>query len=152
MKVPCPDWQTAKGVLEGYAEDGVTGTLGYDDTSAIWYADLNDTELTEYQANLIKNRKAILKYVSNTDWSDSANMQACAIVPPMANETRLALYLVDCGCVTARGFKINNTIEQLINRDTATILLGSICEKCGKQMLVVMTWEDVKPKKKGGEP
>lgn len=153
MRVQCPDWHHGNLLLQGYAEDGVSGTLGYDETTGQWYVDLNDAELAEYDRNLKKHLQSVLHFISQAKWRDGSTRQGCAIVPPKENENRLTLYLIDCDCGTGRAFKINHTINQLLNRGTASLFIASPCSNCGKTLAVLMTWEDVRPKQeeKGGE-
>ena len=147
MKMPFPDWHMAKLALEGYAEDGVSGTLGYDDETGQWYVDLDDTELEGYMANLRKCNSEVIRGFSDLFRGGAKNVQGQAQVPPEDNENRLALYLLDSDCRTARGFKVIATLTEVFNRKSAFMFFGSTCEKCGRRMVAILAWENVKPKK-----
>jgi len=149
MKLPFPDWHMAKLAIEGYGEDGVGGELGYDSETGTWYAQLDDEQYAEYMANLRWRHHAVLEDFASIDWRDATNIQGGALEPPKENENRLAIYLLDCDCKTAKGFKVNASLSEVARRERQFMHLGSTCANCGKKMLVVLTWEDVKPKKGG---
>jgi len=150
MKLPMPNWELAQAAVEGYAEDGVRGKVGYDPDAAQWYADLNDEDYEEYMANLRKRHNEMCKIAKEyaEHWDDAVNIQSAATEPPKEKENRLALYLVDINCKTVRGFKVKNTLQDVIDRKLAFMAYGSTCENCSKRMMAILTWEDVKPKGK----
>ena len=145
MKIPQPDWAFAQGTKEAYAEDGVRGEVGYEPDTEQWYVDLNDEDYAEYQRNLRRRHNVVLQDFT-FDWEKATNIQGEATKPPADNENRLALYLIDTTCRTARGFKVKNTLLNIVNRKAQHMFFGSTCETCGKKMMAVLTWEDVKPK------
>jgi len=149
MKLPFPDWHMAKLALEGYGEDGVSGKLGYDSETGTWYAEVDDDEYAGYIANLRWRHHAILEDFGTIDWRGATNIQGSALEPPEANENRLAIYLLDCSCKTAIGFKVNASLSEVARRENRFMYVGSTCMSCGRKMIVVLTWEDVKPKKGG---
>lgn len=151
MRQICPDWTIANMILQGYSEDGVTGRVGYDDRSATWYVDLDDAEYEQYMANLHRKNREIIDGFGYMDWHGATNVQGSAVSPPRDNEDRLAIYLVDCDCKASRGFKANAGLNDLLDRKRQCLFIGSTCNLCGKKSMVVITWEDVKPQKKGGE-
>lgn len=145
MKLGFPDEHFAKLAQEGYAGDGVRGEVGYDEKDQQWYLDLNDQDYKKYQQNLRMQQVVILNRFGKS-WK-GVNIQALAEGPPRENENRLALYLIDNSCGTAHGFKVVASAIDVANRKRAFMQFGSTCESCGKKMSVVLTWEDVKPKK-----
>ena len=142
-----PNWELAKAAIHAYAEDGVRGKVGYDPETAQWYADLNDDDYEKYMANLRKRHDEMCKVakVFAERWGDAVNVQSSATESPGENENRLALYLVDIECKTARGFKVLNTLKDVIERRSASMAFGSTCENCSRKMMAILTWEDVKP-------
>jgi len=149
MKLPFPDWHMAKLALEGYGEDGVSGHLGYDPEAGTWYVEFNDQQYDEYMSNLRRRHRAVLEDFGMIDWHDATNIQGGALEPPKENENRLAIYLIDCDCKTAKGFKVNASLSEVARREKQFMYVGSTCMSCGRKMIVVLTWEDVKPKKGG---
>jgi hypothetical protein len=147
MKLPFPDWQMANLTLEGYAEDGVSGTLGYASETGNWFAQLDDKEYEQYMVNLRRQRDTILRGFTSIDWHSATNIQGVATEPPKDNENRLSLYLIDCDCKTAKSFKLKASLTELMQRKEALIYVGSTCMNCRKKSMVVLTWEDVRPKK-----
>lgn len=150
MRLPFPDWNKAKLALEGYAEDGVSGKLDYDDMTNTWYADLNDAEHEQYMANLSREHNNILQTFGSLDWHGAISVQGATLGPPRECENRLALYLVHPDCRSTRGYKVIAGLTEVIQRKTQALYIGCNCEICGKKSLVVITWEDIKPRK-GGE-
>lgn len=145
MKHPFPDWHMAKLALEGYAQDGVSGQIGYDSETATWYAELDDAEYEQYLANLGKRDSIVLEDFGSLDWQGAVNIQGTAVQPPGENENRLSLYLLDCDCKTTRGFKVNASMAEFMQRKVQHLFIGSTCMSCGKKMLALLIWEDVKP-------
>lgn len=149
MRFPLPDWHMANLALESYAEDGVRGNIGYDSEGGGWYAELNDEDYAEYQRKLHESHHNILEMMKGLLWGDAKNVQSLAMKPPKPEEKRLAIYLADYDCQTAKGFKITNSIKALLERQCAWIAYGSVCESCGKRTLTFLVWEDVTSKKGG---
>jgi hypothetical protein len=147
MKLLFPDWQMANLALEGYAEDGVSGKIGYNPETETWFAELDDKEYEQYMFNLRRQHDTVLKDFASLDWHGATNIQGGATDPPKDDENRLSLYLIDCNCKTAKGFKLKASLSELIQRKEALIYVGSTCMNCGRKSIVVLTWEDVKPKK-----
>lgn len=147
MKLPLPNWELAQAAVEGYAEDGVRGEVGYDPETAQWFADLNDDDYVQYMANFRKRhsemRKVAKEYAKR--WGDAVNVQSVAAEPPKENENRLALYLIDIGCNAVKGFKVKSTLKDVTDRKSALMAFGSTCDSCGRKMMMILTWEDVKP-------
>lgn len=144
-----PNWELAKAAVEGYAEDGVDGKIYYDPDLAQWYADLNDEDYKEYLANCRKRNNEMCGVAKEYAkcWGDAINIQSSAMESPEKNENRLSLYLIDVDCETVRGFKVLNTLKDVTDRKSASMAFGSTCEHCGKKMMAVLTWEDVKPER-----
>ncbi len=149
MKLPFPDWQMAKLAIESYREDGVYGKLGYDPEAGTWYAEFDDNQYNQYMANLSQQHNIVLNEFGSIDWHDATNIQGSALEPPKENENRLAIYLIHPRCKTAKGFKVSAGMTELMQRRTQFMYIGSTCMSCGERTLVVITWEDVKPKKGG---
>lgn len=149
MRIPLPDWQMAKLAVEAYADEGVSGDIGYDSEKGEWYAELNDEDHIEYLHNLQVAHHNILNIVRELPWRDDNNIQTFSMVPPKPGEKRLAVYLVDYDCGAARGFKINDNIKELLERQRAWIAYGSVCKFCGKRLLIFLVWEDVSLNKGG---
>jgi hypothetical protein len=147
MRLQFPDWQMANLALEGYAEDGVSGKIGYDSETGDWFAELDDQEYEQYMHNLRRQHDTVLRGFVSMDWHGATNIQGGATKPPGDNENRLSLYLIDCNCKTAKGFKLKASLAGLMQRKEALIYVGSTCMNCGKKSIVVLTWEDIKPKK-----
>ena len=149
-RLPCPDWEIAKGIKYAYAEDGVSGKIGYDPDIEQWYFEPNDSEYMQYIENLSEAHKMILHEFAVETW-DGVNIQGQAIEPPKESENRLALYIIhNPPCATAKGFKVKHTLAEVVSRKSAQMFFGSTCEACGHKTMIVLRWEDVKPKK-GGE-
>jgi len=148
MKLPLPNWELAQAVVEGYAEDGVGGEIGYDSDTAQWFADLNDDDYNQYMANLRKRHSEMCKVAKEYAecWGDAVNVQSVAAEPPKENENRLALYLIDIDCNAVKGFKVKSTLKDVTDRKSALMAFGSTCDSCGRKMMMILTWEDVKPK------
>lgn len=153
MKLPMPNWELANAAVKGYAEDGVKGKLGYDPETAQWHADLDDAGYEKYIANLRKRHDEICDMAKafTEDWGDATNIQGLATGPPKESENRLALYIVDVDCNTAKGFKASNTLKELIERKSDIITFGTTCESCGKKTMTILRWESVKPQGKEEE-
>lgn len=145
MRIPSPDWVVAQKGVEGYAEDGVRGKVGYDSETGQWYSELNDEDYAEYQRKLRESHHNILQMARDLAWQDAKNVQSFATEPPKPEEKRLAIYLTDYDCQTARSFKITNGIKELLERQRAWIAYGSVCESCRKRTLTFLVWEDVTP-------
>ncbi len=149
MRIPLPDWDMAKMLAESYNEDGVAATHGYDETTGQWFADLDDGDYDRYQSWLRSERSEVLKSFSE-DWG-GVNIQGLGLGPPLPHQTRLSLYLVDVGCGVTKGFKVTNTLRDLLERKTEHISIGSTCSSCGRKTKVVLRWEGRPPDKRGRE-
>jgi len=149
MKLPLPNWQLAQAAVEGYAEDGVEGKVGYDPDTSQWFVDLNEDDYEEYMFNLKKRHSEMCKIANDyaENWTDAVNIQSAAVTPPSDNENRLTLYLIDIDCKAVKGFKVKSTLEDVVDRRTAFMAFGSTCDNCGRKMMAILTWEDVKPKR-----
>jgi len=145
MKLPFPDWHMAKLALEGYGEDGVSGELGYDPETGTWYAEFDDDEYAKYMANLRWRHRAVLEDFGMMDWHGATNIQGSALEPPKENENRMSIYLLDCDCKTTKGFKVSASLSEVVRRKKQFMYVGSTCMSCGRKMLIIITWEDVKP-------
>lgn len=144
MRIPMDNWGVAKLAIQGYAEDGVSGELGYDPDKAEWYVDLNDEQYRKYQEKLERNRTQILETFTGNE-GDAVNIQGELIGRPGVTERRLDLYLIDTACHTAKGFKVSNSIMDLLLRSIKAISCSSRCEACGRRVTVVLSWGDVHP-------
>ena len=144
MRMPMPDWHFAQLAAEVWGEDGVRGKVGFDPEQG-WYTELDDSDFEQYLKNLRRRSHEILETFASTWHKETKNIQIGAMEPPAEDENRLAIYLIDCDCQTTRGFQIKNSLRDIWELKTAFVALGSTCEHCGRKMMVVLTWEDVKP-------
>jgi len=146
MKIPATDWVMAQGMVTGWGEDGVRGKVGYDADMGQWYADLNDEDYARYQENLKLRHNDLLCIVKslNDGWDPKAiNLQSASPDPPNVLQERLTLYLVDVDCHTTRGYKITDSIKEIVNRKASMMAIGSTCSSCGKRMMAVLIWENL---------
>ncbi|MHC1597903.1 MAG: hypothetical protein ACXQT3_06280 [Methermicoccaceae archaeon] len=136
---------------EGYAEDGVSGEVGYDPNSNQWYVELDDEDYARYEHNLKKRAMEVIRDLSDIGWEGAVNVQGNSQEPPDEGDNRLSLYVLDYDCKTTRGFKVLPSIASLMQRKIAFAFYGSTCESCGKKTLVILKWESMRREDEKGD-
>jgi len=150
MKINVPDFDIARGLVEEWAEYGISGKTDYDPDTGQWSVILNDKQYIEHLKNLEKCHDRMCSLIKTFEkrWSSEAtNSQIVLPEPPQENEQEIMLYLADVECGTVKGFKAKTSVQKLfLNRKTAILAYGSTCSSCGKRMMAILAWEDTKSK------
>ena len=142
MKIFHPSGKIALAVAEAYQEDGVIARAGYDENQG-WYTEVDEVAYSAYQGKLIEERDAVLAAFAEP--FEGLITQGVSGVPT-PDQTRLTIYLVDSECQRAQGFKVTKSLPGILGRVVRQMHFGFTCAHCGKQILAVLQWENVKPK------
>ena len=135
------DRETAEGLANNYVEEGVRAKVVQ--VGNLWRVLLHPDDYDRYLKRIQENRLKILREHAKS-W-DGVNLQSQGLAPPLPNENRLELYIMDVTSKEVKNFKVSTAMKLLLDRSISWVSYGTTQEEwssygTNRQLKVVLAW------------